>query len=132
SVLALGFNPAGDRLGVLGRDPHLRLWDVSDERDQPKEIWKARIQRGLKGVVAFSPDGKLVTAVSSTQLAVFEAGDAAGTADREPLYRFERYTDQGAIQHAAFTPDSRYLVVGSTGPFGRVEMWELSTRGLVR
>ena len=74
-MLALGFNPAGERLGVLGRDPYLRVWDV---RAEPKEMWKARVQRGQKGVVAFSPDGKLLTAVSTAQLAVFDASDVKG------------------------------------------------------
>jgi WD40 repeat protein len=130
AVLALGFNPAGDRLGVLGRDPYLRVWDVS--RVEPKEVWKARVQRGQKGVVAFSRDGTLLTAVSTAQLAVFDAKDGTGTEPREPAYRFERYTDSGAIQHAAFTPDGRAVVVGSVGPYGRVEVWELASRGLVR
>jgi WD40 repeat protein len=131
-VLALGFNPAGDRLGVLGRDPYLRVWDVSDEREEPKEVWKARVQRGQKGVVSFSPDGKLLTAVSTAQLVVFDAADGTGTDLREPLHRFERYTDNGPIHNASFSPDGRLLIVGAAGPYGRVEVWELATRGLVR
>jgi WD40 repeat protein len=128
TVLALGFDPAGARLGVLGRDPFLRVWDVGEE---PKELWKARVQRGQKGVVAFSPDGKLVTAVSTAQLTLFDAAAEAGDL-REPLYKFERYADNGAIQHAAFSPDGRTLIVGAAGTYGRVEVWELATRGLVR
>jgi WD40 repeat protein len=131
-VLALGFNPNGDRLGVLGRDPYLRVWDVSAQRQEPKEMWKARVQRGQKGVVSFSPDGKLLTAVSTAQLAVFDATDGKDTDMREPLYRFERYTDNGAVQHASFSPNGRLLIVGAAGTYGRVEVWELATRGLVR
>ena len=131
TVLALGFNPAGDRLGTLARDPNLRVWDVSDEREQPKELWKARVQRGLKGVVAFSPDGKHVSAISTTQLIVFEVNQK-DPESVEPLHKFERYTDQGALQHGSFSPDGRYLIVGSIGAGGRVEVWELATRGLVR
>jgi WD40 repeat protein len=131
AILALSFNPAGNRLATLGRDPHLRLWDVSADRDEPKEVWKARVQRGQKGAIVFSPDGKLVTAVSTAQLWVYDAGDK-GPAERDPDYKFERYTDQGAVQHASFTPDGRYLILGSTGAFGRVELWDLATRGLVR
>jgi WD40 repeat protein len=132
TVLALGFNPAGDRLGVLGRDPYLRVWDVSTKLDEPKELWKARVQRGQKGVITFSPDGKLLTAVSTAQLVVFDAEDAKGGDLREPVYKFERYTDNGAIQHASFSPDGRLLIVGAIGTYGRVEVWELATRGLVR
>ncbi|WP_227254624.1 WD40 repeat domain-containing protein [Frigoriglobus tundricola] len=133
SVFALAFNPAGDRLGVLGRDPFLRVWDVSAGAGEPKEVWKARIQRGQKGAVAFSPDGKLVTAVSTAQLAVFDAADGMKSDEyREPLYRAERSSEHGAIHHAAFSPDSRLLVVGSAGVYGRVEVWELVTHGMVR
>ena len=133
TVFALGFNANGARLGTLGRDPFLRVWDVSDGADEVTEVWKARIQRGLKGAVAFSPDGKLLTAVSTAQLAVFDATDGKpGDEFREPLYRAERSSDNGAIHHAAFSPDGRLLVVGSAGTYGRVEVWELATRGLVR
>jgi len=133
SVFALAFNPAGDRLGILGRDPFLRVWDVSAGAGELKEVWKARVQRGQKGAVTFSPDGKLVTAVSTAQLAVFDATDGKRSDEyREPLYRAERSSDNGAIHHAAFSPDSRLLVVGSAGMYGRVEVWELVTHGMVR
>jgi WD40 repeat protein len=136
TVLGMGYNPAGDRLGVLGRDPFLRLWDVKPGA-AAKEVWKARVLRGLRGTVAFSADGKLVTAVSSAQLAVYDAADGKDAYDkdaepRKPRYQFERYTDQGQIQHAAFTPDGRNVVVGSVGAYGRVEVWELATQGLAR
>ena len=133
TVLALGFNASGDRLGTLGRDPFLRVWDVSAAAEKVKEVWKARVPRGLRGAVAFSPGGKLITAVSTAQLAVFDATDGKpGDESREPLYRCERSSDSGAIQHAAFSPDGRLLVVGSAVMYGRVEVWELATRGLVR
>jgi WD40 repeat protein len=131
TVLALGLNPAGDRLAVLGRDPFLRVWDVS--RDEPKEVWKARVPRGTRGVVTFSPDGKLVAAASTAQLLVFDAadGDDRGEA-RGPLYRYQRYIDNGEVQHAAFGPDSRTLVVGTSGPSGRLEVWGVESRKLLR
>src|SRR5262249_37863113 len=50
---------------------------------------------------------------------------------REPLMQFERYTDNGQIQHASYSPDGRTLIVGSITMYGRVEVWELTTRGLV-
>jgi WD40 repeat protein len=133
TVFALGFHPTGDRLGVLGRDPFFRMWDVSDAHGETKEVWKARINRGQKGEIAFSPDGKYVSAVSTVQLLVFDAADGEPSEDsREPLMRFERYTDNGQIQHASFSPDGRTLIVGSNGMYGRVEMWELATREMVR
>jgi WD40 repeat protein len=133
TVFALGFNLTGDRLGVLGRDPFFRMWDVSDAQEETKEVWKARINRGQKGEITFSPDGKYVSAVSTVQLLVFDATDGEPSEDsREPLMRFERYTDNGQIQQASFSPDSRTLIVGSNGMYGRVEMWELATREMVR
>jgi WD40 repeat protein len=133
TVLALGFNPNGERLGVLGRDPFLRMWDVSDDRDEAKEVWKARVQRGQKGAVAFSPDGKLVTAVSTGQLLVFNVSDGKNNDEiRKPLFSGERYSDNGPIHHAAFSPDSRLLIVGAGGLYGRVEVWEVATRDLAR
>ena len=65
TILALGFNNTGDRLGTLGRDPFLRVWDVSAAAENVKEVWKARVQRGLKGAVAFSPDGKLLASAGA-------------------------------------------------------------------
>lgn len=135
TVLALGFNHSGARLGVLGRDPFLRVWNVSADQDEVKDVWKARVQRGLRGAVVFSPDGKYVTAVSTGQLLVFDATDGKEKDNeeaRKPLFQCERYSDNGPIQHAAFSPDSRLLIVGSGGMYGRVEVWELATRGLAR
>lgn len=129
SVLALGFNPAGDRLAVLGREPFLRVWDVTG--DEAREVWKARVQRGIKGAIAFSPDGKLMTAASTGQLLVFDAADGKDDI-RAPLFQCERYADNGPVHQAAFSPDGKLLVVGASGMYGRVEVWELATRGLAR
>ena len=110
------------------------MWDVSAEADEVKEVWKARIQRGLKGAVAFSPDGKYVTAVSTAQLAVFDASEGKNMEEyREPLFRAERTSDNGPVQHATFSPDSKLLQsLARAGMYGRVEVWEVATRGLVR
>src|SRR5262249_48141141 len=105
SGFALGFNPAGDRIGVLGRDPWFRVWNVSDAEDEVKEVWKARLQRRVKGTVTFSPDGKYLTAVSTAQLLVFDATDGKDNDEtRRPLMQFERYADNGEINQAAFSP----------------------------
>jgi WD40 repeat protein len=36
------------------------------------------------------------------------------------------------VEHAAFSPDGRLLIIGSGKMYGRVEVWEVATRGLVR
>jgi len=116
---------------VLGRDAHFRVWDVRAE--EPKAVWKARVQRGQKGAVAFAPDGKTVAIGSTAQLQGFDATDGTDPEEqRRPLYQFERYTDEGHVHHLAFTPDGRALVAGSAGHYGRVEVWDVATRGLVR
>lgn len=131
AVFALGFNPAGDRLGVLGRDAHFRVWNVA--ATEPKAVWKARVQRGQKGAIAFAPDGKTVAIGSTAQLLAFDASDGTDPDEqRKPLFQFERYTDEGQVHHLAYTPDGRALVIGSTGYYGRVEVWDVATRGLVR
>lgn len=129
SILALNFNPNGERLGVLGREPFLRVWDVTG--DEAREMWKGRVQRGIKGAVAFSPDGKLMTAASTGQLLVFDATDGKDEI-RSPLFQCERYADNGPVHQAVFSSDSKLLIVGSSGMYGRVEVWELATRGLAR
>ncbi len=133
TIFALTFNRTGDRLAVLGRDPFLRVWDVS--RDEPKEAWKARITRGVQGAVAFSPDGKRVVASSTSQLVVFDAtesNDHDKEQIRDPLSRYPRYSDNGDVRQAVFTPDSRTLIVGTSGQNGRVEVWEMKSRKLIR
>jgi WD40 repeat protein len=129
-VHALAFNPAGDRLSVLSRDPFMRVWDVTAE---PKELWKARVQRGRRGALCFSPDGKLLVAGTTAQLLVFDAHDGKNNDEpRKPLYDLDRSIDNGAIHQAAFTPDGRMLVVGTGGLYGRIEVWEVATRTLAR
>ncbi len=124
SVLALAFNPAGDGLAALGRDTFLRLWTLRD--GEPKESWKARVGRGQRATIAFSPDGKFVAAASLAQVPVFD------TATGDLAFKLDRHTEDGYAQHAAFSPDSRLLTFGSGGLYGRVEVWEVATRGLVR
>ena len=99
---------------MLGRDPFLRVWDVSDDRDEVKEVWKARVQRGQKVRSRSVPTASYLTAVSTGQLLVFDAADSKENDEiRKPLIQLERYSDNGPIHHAAFSPDSRLLIVGT-------------------
>ncbi len=126
TVMALAFNPKGDGLAVLGRDTFLRLWGLNDKDAEVKELWKARLGRGQRAAITFSPDGKLVAAASLAQVPVFN------TADGTEVFKADRYSEDGYAQHATFSPDSRLLIFGSSGTSGRVEVWEMATRGLVR
>ncbi len=126
TVMAIAFNPTGDGLAVIGRDTFLRLWGLNDKDAEVKELWKARVGRGQRAAIAFSPDGKYVVSASLAQVPVFN------TADGTEVFKVDRYSDDGYAQHAIFSPDSRLLIFGSSGTSGRVEVWEMATRGLVR
>lgn len=131
AVYALAFDPAGERLGVLGRDAHFRVWDVTAV--VPKPLWKARVQRGQRGAVAFAPDGRTVAVGSTAQVLVFDAAAGPDPDEARPaLYHLDRYSDAGHVHHLAFSPDGRALVLGSAGHCGRVEVWDVATRELVR
>ena len=125
--LALAFSPDGKRLAVVGRDGFLRVWPVERPTGSDTELWKVRIQRGLHGGVAFSPDGKLLAASSSGRLAVVNAADG-----KENFYLDRVDFDDGIFQHVVFSPDGRLLITGSAGLGGAVQVWELATGSLVR
>jgi WD40 repeat protein len=126
SGLAAAFTLDNSRLAVLGRDGFLRLSRTSSGMKE-RELWKVRVQRGPKGAVAVSPDGKLVAASSSRVLTVVSASDGSTvfTVDR-------REFDDGPFQQIAFTPDSRYVITGSGGTNGAVQVWDVKTHRLVR
>jgi WD40 repeat protein len=125
--LALAFSPDGTKLAVVGRDGFLRVWPVERPAGADAPLWKVRIQRGLRGTVAFSPDGKLIAASSSTRLMVVNAADG-----EEAFYLDLAEFDDGVYQHAAFSPDGRLLVTGSAGLTGAVQIWEVATHSPVR
>ena len=127
--LALAFTPDSRKLAVLGRDAFLRLWPIEPGKKgtEDSDLWRVRIQRGPRGTVAFSPDGKLVAAASSTLLLVADAVSG------ERLFDLDRRDfDDGLFQQLAFSPDSRLLITGSAGMTGAVHVYELATHSLVR
>ena len=127
--LALAFTPDSRKLAVLGRDAFLRLWSIEPGKmgTEDSDLWRVRIQRGPRGTVAFSPDGKLVAAASSTLLLVADAVSG------ERLFDLDRRDfDDGLFQQLAFSPDSRLIVTGSAGMTGAIHVYEIATHGLVR
>ncbi len=121
-ALGLAFDPTGDKLVTLGRDGFLRL-SPTDEGD---DIWKVRVQRGARGTVAFSPDGKFIAASSSGLIKVVNSSDGTEVFSVGGLF------DNGLFQQIQFSPDSRLLIGASEGMTGGVRVWELSTQSLVR
>jgi hypothetical protein len=128
NVLALSFSPDSRNLATLDRDPFVRLVRVEPRKDGDEaEVWSTRLQRGPRGAIAFSPDGKLVAASSSAVLDVLDA------ATGKVQFKLDRYElDDGIFQQVAFSPDSRLLITGSAGMPGAVHVFEVATRTLVR
>ncbi len=127
--LAVAFSPDSSKLALVGRDGFLRLWATDQVVDgvEDTDLWRVRVQRGPRGAVAFSPDGKLIAASSASLLLVVDAanGNEAFTLER-------RNYEDGIFQQVAFSPDSRLLITGSAGLTGAVQVWEVATRSLVR
>ncbi|MDY3560388.1 hypothetical protein R5W23_001622 [Gemmata sp. JC673] len=126
SVLALAFSPDGTKLAQFGRDGFLRLWPVNGKGNPADEVWKARVGRGLRATIAFSPDGKLVTAASLAQVPVFSVADGS------EVFKTDRHSEEGLAQHVAFSTDSRLLIIGTSGTAGGVEVWDVASRRLAR
>ncbi|WP_071529365.1 WD40 repeat domain-containing protein [Gemmata obscuriglobus] len=126
SVLALAFSPDGTKLAQFGRDGFLRLWPVNGKGRPADEVWKARVGRGLRATIAFSPDGKLVTAASRAQVPIFSVADGS------EVFKTDRHSEEGLAQHVAFSTDSRLLIIGTSGTAGGVEVWDVARRRLAR
>lgn len=124
---ALAFTPDGEKLAMVARDGYLRLWAATDVGDgYDGDLWKVRIQRGPKGAVAVSADGRLIAASSSGLMKVVTA------ADGKEVFNVGNLFEYGLCQHCAFSPDSRMLLYGTDGPGGSVLVWEVATHSLVR
>jgi WD40 repeat protein len=123
-ALSLAFSPTGDTIAVLGRDGFLRAFPSGDPLKA--DLWKVRVQRGQKGTVAFSPDGKLIASSSSGQIKVVSAADGAEVLTVGGLF------ENGLVQQVAFSPNGRLLLAASEGAEGGVRVWELATGAVVR
>ncbi len=125
--LALAFTPNGETLAMIGRDGFLRMWATKPGAGDPDEnLWKVRIQRGQRGTLAFSPDGKHLAASSSGTVKIVTT-----TTGREE-FSLGGLFDNGLFEQVAFSPDGRLLITASEGTSGGVRVWEIATRSLVR
>ncbi|MBA4188964.1 MAG: hypothetical protein C0467_13285 [Planctomycetaceae bacterium] len=122
-AISLAFNPGGDKLATVGRDGFLRLSPTTGEE---ADLWKVRVQRGQRGSVAFSPDGKYIAATSSGLIKV------VNTSDGSEVFAVGGVFENGLFQQVAFSSDGRFLIAASEGMTGGIRVWEMSTQSLVR
>jgi WD40 repeat protein len=116
---SVAFTPDGKTLAVGGKDA-VRLWDVATGKEQA----------GLKPCgpfcrVTFSADGKLLAAVSDSEVSDYgkEIGevtlwDVASGQQRDPLP-----DAGGGFSSVAFTPDGKTLAAGGAG----IVLWDVAT-----
>ena len=125
TALALSFSAKGDHLAILGRDGFLRYWHLpAAGKGEDAEVWKVRVARGQGGAAAISPDGKRVAATASNRLLVLNAKN--GTEE----FNLDRSSEDGPFHTVAFTPDGRYLVTGSGGTPGAVQLIDVATHAV--
>ena len=123
--LAVAFTPDSLNLVMVGRDGFLRLWSVTATgKNGDGEAWKLRVQRGQKGAIAISPDGKLIAASSSGLVKVVNQ-------EGMEIFSVGNLFDYGLLMDAAFSRDGRLLLTATEGPTGGVQVREVATRTLV-
>jgi WD40 repeat protein len=137
-IRSLAFSNDGNAIasGGRGRTGGIRSTRAQSsgpaERGQTLIIWDARtgeISKRLHGdafetvCVAFSPNSK-VLAAAGRNIYVFDvnSGEEVRTIDSNEVCR-------GRVQGISFSPDGKFIAVGSTG--GIVCVWEVTTGGLV-
>lgn len=116
-------SPAGDVAACAGEDGQIGLYDLRSWGLLANAAWFEPVRRGMRthvAVVSFSPDGKLLAAISSGQRLV--VGDATTL---EPMYESPEVLDfvlgGGYRPRVAWSPDSSLFAVNRLA--GRIEIW---------
>ena len=133
------FLPGGERMVTIAGDDTLRMWEV----DAGTEVW-SREGTGRRGLIAVSPDGKLIVTGSSggktaqvwdgetgAPVRVLDASNLDELARQYPLASPEELEKQVAdLTALTFSADGRLVVTGDSA--GTSSIWDIGKDEPVR
>ncbi len=140
-VTVLVFSPDGKRLAARSGDGTLRVWNVTDGREIRKMGGggllgglNTALSAGFKKALAFSPDGKVLTAVESGIGLVTAKAGLSLTIDRWEVATGKKVGPPGKFTDVplfgSFSPDGKLLAIATAQK--AVALWDLSTNREVR
>ena len=116
------FDPEGLIFAVAVQSEQIKLYDVRSFDKGPFSTFKYKIESGCDWTgVKFSLDGKLM--MLTTNGAVVRVLEAF---EGKPMFTLSGYQNNKGIHiEASFTPDSQFVVSGSTD--GKLHLWRTDT-----
>ena len=116
------FDPEGLIFAVAVQSEQIKLYDVRSFDKGPFSTFKYKIETGCDWTgVKFSLDGKLM--MLTTNGAVVRVLEAF---EGKPMFTLSGYQNNKGIHiEASFTPDSQFVVSGSTD--GKLHLWRTDT-----
>jgi len=116
------FDPEGLIFAVGVQSEQIKLYDVRSFEKGPFSTFKYKIESGCDWTgVKFSQDGKLM--MLTTNGAVVRVVEAF---EGKPMFTLSGYQNNKGIHiEASFTPDSQYVISGSTD--GKLHLWRTDT-----
>jgi WD40 repeat protein len=106
-VISVAFSPDGTRLAGMSIDGTVKVWDAVLPQDS-----LCLLRKGRPSMVAFSPDGRLVSAADDFRVKIWDVGSG-----REAL----SCEGSGVLKSLACSPDGRRIVTGA-------EVWDPGKR----
>jgi dipeptidyl aminopeptidase/acylaminoacyl peptidase len=118
-VKSLAFSTDGTMLAVAGGDKSVRLWDLSVQPAQQRQVLKDHVA-AVTGV-SFSPDGKLLASCSDDNNALLWNVDGGQATERGIL----KTNDVFGVRAVAFNPKFSKVLATTSGN-GQVRIWDVS------